>query len=101
MIKQRYGGEGQHEPAFVWSAAHQIHSFQAGRRVKVQLAEPATLRWSADEWATYRESRTIDTTLDLHVAELPTQIMRPGAVMFWTIHYADRWEGRNFTLTCR
>jgi len=101
IVKQRYGGEGQHEPAFLWSAAHQIHSFQHGRRVKVQLAEPATLRWSADEWATYRESRTLDTTLGLHVAELPTQIMRPGAVMFWTIHYADRWEGRNFTLTCR
>jgi glucoamylase len=101
MVKQRYLVEGQHEPAFVWSAVHQIHSFQHGRKVRVQLAEPAVLRWSADEWATYRESRTIDTTLGLHVAELPTQIMRPGAVMFWTIHYADRWEGRNLTLTCR
>jgi glucoamylase len=101
IVRQRYVGEGQHEPAFVWSAAHQIHSVQHGRKVKVQLAEPATLRWSADEWATFKESRTVDTTLGLHVAELPTQIMRPGAVMFWTIHYADRWEGRNFTLTCR
>ena len=69
--------------------------------MKVQLLEPATIRWSADDWASYKESHTIDTTLGLHVAELPTQIMRPGAVMSWTVHYADRWEGRNYTLTCR
>ena len=69
--------------------------------MKIQLPEAVTIRWSADEWATYKETSTVDTGLDLHVAELPTQIMRPGAVMSWTIHYPDRWEGRNYTLTCR
>lgn len=100
-VQQRYCGDPPHEPAFVWSAAHPIRSFQHGRRVKVQLLEAATLRWSADEWLSYKESRSIDTTLGFHVAELPTQIMRPGAVMAWTVHYADRWEGRNYTLACR
>jgi glucoamylase len=101
QVHQRYCVQPPHEPAFVWTAAHQIRAFQGGRRVKIQLLEPATVRWSADDWASYKESQTIDTTLGLHVAELPTQIMRPGAVMAWTVHYADRWEGRNYTLTCR
>ena len=100
-VQQRYCVEPPHEPAFIWSAAHPLRTFQHGRRVKIQLLEPATIRWSADEWASYKESHTIDTTLGLHVAEVPTQIMRPGAVMSWTPHYADRWEGRNYTLTCR
>ena len=100
-VHRRYCLEPPHEPAFVWTAAHQISSFEHGRRVKIQLLEPAVVRWSADEWGSYKESQTIDTTLGLHVAELPTQIMRPGAVMAWTVHYADRWEGRNYTLTCR
>jgi len=101
QVQQRYCVDPPHEPAFVWTAAHQIRTFEHGRRVKVQLLEPATVRWSADEWASYKESQTVDTALGLHVAELPTQIMRPGAVMSWTVHYADRWEGRNYPLTCR
>ena len=99
-VGRRYT-EPPDEPDFVWSAAHPIQWFERGRKVRVQLAEPATLRWSADEWASFKESVTSDTTLGLHVATLPTQIMRPGAVMSWTIHYVDRWEGRNYTFTCR
>ena len=91
-----------HEPAFIWSRAHPIGVFGHGRKVKVQLPEPATVRWSADEWASWKESPTADTTLGFHVAELPTQIMRPGAVMSWTIQYPDgRREDRNYSLTCR
>jgi glucoamylase len=100
-VQARYCQDPPHEPAFIWSAAHQILSFGHGRRVKIQLTEPATVRWSADEWASYKESATVDTGVGIHVADLPTQIMRPGAVMSWTIHYTDRWEGRNYTLTCR
>ena len=100
-VRRRYCEDPPTDPVFIWSAAHPIRTFQSGRRVRIQLGEPATVRWSADEWASYKEASSVDTTLGLHVAELPTQIMRPGAVMSWTVHYADRWEGRNYTLTCR
>jgi hypothetical protein len=43
---------------------------------------------------------TTDTTLGLWVAELPTQIMRPGASIEWTAYYQHGWEGRNYALTC-
>lgn len=115
-VRKRYHEEPPEEPAFIWSRAHQINTFVHGRTVKIQLEAPALIRWSADDWATSKESQTYETGLGLHIAELPTQIMRPGAVMAWTIHYpapgvpaesADsvgsggRWEGRNYTLTCR
>ena len=100
-VHRRYCEEPPVEPAFIWSSAHQVTGFQHGRKVKIQLQDPAIVRWSADDWATYKESATVDTTVGVHVADLPTQIMRPGAVMSWTIHYPDRWEGRNYTLTCR
>ncbi|GAC1659007.1 MAG: glucan 1,4-alpha-glucosidase [Candidatus Dormibacteraceae bacterium] len=100
-VRDRYCEAPPHEPPFMWSPNHEIATFQHGHRFRVQLTEPATVRWSADEWTTYKESPTVDTTLGFHVAELPTQIMRPGAELSWTIHYADRWEGRNRSLTCR
>jgi len=100
-VYRRYIESSPHEPAFVWSRNHQINQFVAGRKVRIQLDEEALIRWSADDWASWKESRTVDTTLGVHVAELPTQIMRPGATMSWTPHYADRWEGRNFSLTAK
>ena len=101
QVRRRCIIDPPEDPPFVWSQAHAVRTFAAGRRVKIQLDRPAVVRWSADDWATWKESPTVDTTLGFHVAELPTQIMRPGAVMGWTAHFKDGWEGRNHTLTCR
>jgi glucoamylase len=98
--KRRYVDGELPYPAFVWSHAHQITTFVAGREVKLQLPRPGIVRWTPDGWATYREVAASDTTLGFWVADLPTQIMRPGAVMEWTAHYATGWEGRNYALRC-
>lgn len=98
--RRRYSETPPPEPAFVWSHAHDFAGFREGRRVRVQLERPATVRWSGDGWATFKEVPAKDTTLGFWVAELPTQIMRPGAVMEWTAHYDDGWEGRNHALEC-
>jgi glucoamylase len=98
--KHRFVEAMPREPAFVWSHAHQIGRFLEGRAVRVQLQMPAQVRWSADGWASFKEVTTTDTTLGLWVAELPTQIMRPGASIEWTAYYQHGWEGRNYTLTC-
>ena len=100
-VYRRYIESSPEEPAYVWSRAHPITEFVAGRKVRIQLDEEAVIRWSADDWATWKESRTVDTTLGLHVAELPTQIMRPGVSMSWTAHFADRWEGSNHSLAAK
>lgn len=100
-VVARYCGDPPFEPAFIWSEAHAIASFEHGRRVKLQLREPAAIRWTADDWASFKETSTVDTLLGLHVAELPTQIMRPGAQMSWTV-WTEGGEGRlKGTLTSR
>ena len=79
---------------------HKLQRFTAGRRVQVQLDRPGSVFWTADSWATRAAIEALDTTLGVWVAELPTAIMRPGAVMEWTAQYAEAWEGQNYALTC-
>jgi hypothetical protein len=98
--RRRYSKKPRPDAAFVWSHSHQINSFRAGRAVKIQLSRPGIVRWTADEWASYKEVAAYDTTLGFWAADLPTQIMRPGAVMEWTAHYTAGWEGRNYALRC-
>lgn len=88
------------EPALVWHHGHRIGAFPPGRRVTVQLPGPADVLWTGDEWASSQAVKTHPAGLGLHTAQLPTHIMRAGAVMEWTAHYPDRWEGENFRLRC-
>jgi hypothetical protein len=44
------------------------------------------------------ETPTVDTTLGVHVADLPTMELRTGDRVNLTVHWrdADRWEGSDF-----
>ena len=99
--RKRYTEGRAPEPAFVWSHRHQITVLALGRRLKVQLPRPATVRWTFDDWKTFGEVDAMDTTLGVWVAELPTQGLGPGAPVSWTAHYGTGWEGKNYTLVCK
>ena len=99
--RRRYGeGSPPAAPAFVWHPGHAFRTFPAGRAVRVQLEAAGTVRWSGDGWTTFRDAELVDAGLELWVAELPTGIMRPGAVIEWTARHADGWEGTNHRLEC-
>ena len=97
---RRYSREPPRSPAFVWHPRHPFATFPSGRLVKVQAERPGIVRWTADQWATYKELPLLDTTLGLWVATLPTDIMRPGATMEWTTHHDEEWEGQNHAIRC-
>jgi glucoamylase len=97
---RRYSASAPATPPFVWHAKHQFQTFPSGRRVSVQVDEPGLVRWTADQWASYKEVPLQDTTLGLWVATLPTDIMRPGATMEWTTHHDGTWEGANHVVRC-
>jgi len=88
------------EPALVWHHNHRIAALPPGRQVMLQLQAPADVLWTGDSWASAHAVQTSPAGLGLHTALLPTHIMRVGAVMEWTAHYADRWEGQNYRLVC-
>ncbi len=97
---RRYAGGGPPKPAFVWHPRHPFQTFPTGRTVVVQAEKPGSVRWTADGWASYKELPLRDTTLDLWVAALPTDTMRPGAIVEWTTHHDAQWEGVNHSVRC-
>ena len=98
--RRRYIEAPVPDPAFIWSHANQFQTFVGGRAVRVQLPGPATVMWSLDGWRTSRSAEAVATGLGVWVAEMPAQIVRPGAVLEWTAHHADgEWEHTNHVLT--
>jgi len=92
-------------PAFklaLWRFEHQASSFEAGRRLRLEVRAPAVARFSLDGWKTSLELNTRDTGLGIHLVDLPTETTTAGARLSFTFRWpqADqRWEGTDFHLS--
>jgi glucoamylase len=84
-----------------WRFNNKVRSVPPHRILRVETRDPAVVHWSVDEWTTVHETPTVDTTLGVHVADLPTMELRAGNRVKLTFHWrdADRWEGSDF-LVC-
>ena len=72
---------------------------RATRQLRVETLAKAVVHWSMDGWRTVRG--THDTTLGVHLADLPTTRLRRGDRLDFTFYWpeVDRWEGTDF-LVC-
>jgi glucoamylase len=70
----------------------------ANRTLRVETLSAAIVHWSFDGWRTVRETATRDTTLGVHVCDLPTRDLGVDDLIELTFYWpeATRWEGVNF-----
>lgn len=86
-----------------WRFDLQSRSMPPGRRLRIEVAAPAVVRWSGDGWHNIQDTETRDTGLGIHVADLPTESLASGSVVRFTFCWSqsnssDRWEGRDFSI---
>lgn len=98
---QRYQVEGQGSDLAIWRGNNKCQQLPAGKRLRIELREPALVHWSADGWQTTRDATTRDTGLGIHVVDLPSAQLDAGAELVFTFHWtgSDRWEAENFRVT--
>jgi len=98
-VWERYAGQRPTITLAVWSEAAPISSIPAGVPLLVALRDPARVIWSPDGWRAVCEQSTDDSGLGLHVAELDTRALAPGARIELTFRRASgEWAGRNFAV---
>lgn len=83
-----------------WRFARPVPTIAPGQVLRIELLADAVVRWSDDGWVSSRDTATRDTTLGVHVADLPTDHVAPGTTVEFTFFWptADRWEGQNFAI---
>jgi glucoamylase len=98
---QRYQVQKLESPYGIWRFNHKCQVMQAGKRLRIEVLQPAVVHWSADGWRKVVDSPTRDTGLGLHVADLATGELTAGARLDFTFYWplANRWEGGNFSIT--
>lgn len=81
-----------------WRFNHKLRELPAGRVLRLEVLAPATVHWSSDGWRTVQDTPTRDTGLGVHLVDLPTDRLAPGAAVDFTFFWPgpDRWEGVDF-----
>lgn len=98
---QRYQVLKVASPFALWRFNHKCLLVPPGMQLRLEVLEPALIHWSSDGWLTSIDTPTHDTGLGIHVADLPTESLQPGATLTFTFFWPDsgRWEGHDFALT--
>jgi glucoamylase len=96
----RYGGRPAASPHVLWQPNQKCRTMPAGKILRLVLPEEAIVHWSNDAWHTVQDTPTRDTTLGIHVVDLPTDPLTPGDGVVFTFYWPgqDRWEGIDYTV---
>jgi glucoamylase len=99
----RYLNKKTVAPLTAWRFNHRLRALPAGKLLRVEVCAPAVIHWSADGWDTIQDTDTRDTSLGLHVADLPTAKLLAGTKIIFTFYWpqVERWEGNDFTVQVR
>jgi glucoamylase len=94
----RYLQQKTASPRVCWRFLQQRRAVPMGKVLRLELTAPAVVRWSSDSWRSVVETKTRDTGLGVHLADLSTQKLGAGAAIDFTFFWpeAGHWEGRDF-----
>jgi glucoamylase len=97
---QRYVIQKPVRQIFGWRFNNKTRTVPRGKKLRLVLLSPATVHWTLDNWQTSQDTKTRDTTLGIHILDLPTASLPVGSqvtfTFFWPLE--NRWEGTNYSV---
>jgi glucoamylase len=83
-----------------WRFTSKITKIGSGRTLRLELLQPARVRWSADNWTTIHDSMTEASGLGTYICDLPSGELRGAAAMQFTFFWVETntWQGANFAV---
>ena len=97
---QRYQIEKRQAEYFLWSFNQKGRGIPVGKKLRLNLLNPALVHWSFDSWKTSRDAASVDTGLGVHVVDIPSESLKPGKQITFTLFWPreQRWEGVDFSV---
>lgn len=82
----------------IWRFNNAITRVPLGKTLRLELAEPALVHWGLDDWQAATDTKTRDSGLGTHVADLDISRLEPGRAVVFTFLWLDgeRWDASQF-----
>ena len=95
--KDRYVKKKTPSPFICWRFTDQIESCAAGKKLRIEVLNAATVRWTEDNWQSSHDVDTENTGLGIYLADIGIENPDSEKIIF-TFHWktADKWEDTNF-----
>jgi glucoamylase len=95
---ERYLRNKRTSDRVTWRFNNKTRAIAPGLILRIETLAPAVVHWSADGWRTVHDDATRDTTLGVHVVDLPARCLPPATVIDFTFYWpeAARWEGVDY-----
>jgi glucoamylase len=86
---------------FNWRFNNKTRSLPRGKTLRLLLLEPATVRWSFDNWQSRQDSDSDESGWNLQHVDLPTETLVEGRQISFTFCWKKgaRWEGIDYYVT--
>ncbi len=97
---RRYLHGGHTARCRTWRPDFRATSLPAGRALRIDLPHAAVVHWTIDGWGRTTDSPTRDTGLGLHVLDIASDGLHPGARIAFTWQWAGNgeWVGRDYAV---
>jgi len=97
---RRYLKEPRAARCRTWRPDWRTPSVPAGRVLRLDLTEPALVRWCTDGWQTRSDVPTRDSGLGIHSVDLPTgDLIAGSAIVFTWQTLGGEWTGSDYVVT--
>ncbi|MBZ9776269.1 glucan 1,4-alpha-glucosidase [Mesorhizobium sp. CO1-1-8] len=97
---KRYIEDKTVSPFRTWRFNNKIRTMPAGKTLRVELLDRATVHWSTDNWATVHDSQTAENAFGIHLADLPAASLPEGSTLTFTFFWPGTgdWENVDFSV---
>jgi glucoamylase len=101
QTKQRYLVEKKTSDIFIWNFNAHFRSIPKDKILRIECLTSASVRWTIDNWTSFKEVATLDTGLGIHYADLPTSQLDYGQEISYTFYWHDAksFENKDYELT--
>jgi len=82
----------------IWRTNNKIRTMSAGLTLRIETFAATLVHWGLNGWQTVHDVNTRDTTLGVHLVDLPTAALPAGSRVDFTFYWRgeQRWEGTDF-----
>lgn len=97
---ERYLKQKVRSPFAIWRFNHKCRTILTGKIFRIELLAPAVIHWSTNNWKEVIETKTHDTGIGIHLADIPTSSLKTDEQIQFTFFWseANHWEGQNFSV---
>jgi glucoamylase len=74
---------------FIWNFKTQYSIIPKGKILRIECLASAIVKWTTDNWATANETKTLDSCIGNHFADIPTSELKYGHKISFTFYWID------------